>query len=307
MTDLKGELASLKIDRARARSSAWRWPLLLLLPVVIALVGFYGWRAQRAFSAPEVETTTAAVTRDVLPSAGTPVLTASGYVVARRKAVVSAKIQGRLSELRVEEGSVVRAGEVLARLENPDYEASVDARARRSGRADARSARRPLPCSAPAPTSPKRSGSSARRAALEGRAAPTDSLMPRSRVASRPPRRPGHGRRPARAQRPQSDADLRLQRSAAAEHAHPRTFRRRRGAEDGRGRRERRADSAGREHLHRFGRDRRARGPRDARSGGGRGRGERGEGRGWPARGGDGRGDPRPALQGRAAAGDSDG
>jgi RND family efflux transporter MFP subunit len=125
VTDLKGELASLKIDRARARSSAWRWPLLLLLPVVIALVGFYGWRAQRAFSAPEVETTTAAVTRDVLPSAGTPVLTASGYVVARRKAVVSAKIQGRLSELRVEEGSVVRAGEVLARLESIDYEASV--------------------------------------------------------------------------------------------------------------------------------------------------------------------------------------
>ena len=41
-----------------------------------------------------------------------PILTASGYVVARRKAVVSAKIQGRLSELRVEEGSVVRDGEV---------------------------------------------------------------------------------------------------------------------------------------------------------------------------------------------------
>ena len=46
------------------------------------------------------------------PSAGTPILTASGYVVARRKAVVSAKIQGRLSELRVEEGSVVREGEI---------------------------------------------------------------------------------------------------------------------------------------------------------------------------------------------------
>ncbi|HSD66026.1 MAG TPA: efflux RND transporter periplasmic adaptor subunit, partial [Vicinamibacteria bacterium] len=58
-------------------------------------------------------------------SAGTPILTASGYVVARRKAVVSAKIQGRLSELRVEEGSVVREGETIARLESIDYEASV--------------------------------------------------------------------------------------------------------------------------------------------------------------------------------------
>jgi RND family efflux transporter MFP subunit len=65
------------------------------------------------------------VSRDVQPSAGTPVLTASGYVVARRKAVVSAKIQGRLSDLRVEEGSVVREGETMARLESIDYEAAV--------------------------------------------------------------------------------------------------------------------------------------------------------------------------------------
>jgi len=129
VTDLKGELASLKIDRTRKGSSSWRWPLLLLTPVLLALLGFYALRAQQAFAAPEVETLTAAVSRDAQPSAGTPILTASGYVVARRKAVVSAKIQGRLSELRVEEGSVVRAGEVLARLESIDYEASV-ARAR---------------------------------------------------------------------------------------------------------------------------------------------------------------------------------
>ena len=129
MTDLKGELASLKIDRTRKKGSPWRWPLLLLLPVVVLLLGFYALRAQQAFSATEVETTTVGVRRDVQPSSGTPILTASGYVVARRKAVVSAKIQGRLSDLRVEEGSVVREGEVLARLESTDYEASV-ARAR---------------------------------------------------------------------------------------------------------------------------------------------------------------------------------
>jgi RND family efflux transporter MFP subunit len=50
-------------------------------------------------------------------------------VVARRKAVVSAKIQGRLAELRVEEGSRVRKGEVIARLEDQDFVATV-ARAR---------------------------------------------------------------------------------------------------------------------------------------------------------------------------------
>jgi HlyD family secretion protein len=125
VTDLKGELASLKIDRSRKRTSPWRWPLLLLLPVAIVLLGLYALRAQQAFSATEVETTTVVVSRDVQPSAGTPILTASGYVVARRKAVVSSKIQGRLADLRVEEGSVVRAGEVIARLESIDFEAAV--------------------------------------------------------------------------------------------------------------------------------------------------------------------------------------
>jgi HlyD family secretion protein len=125
VTDLKGELASLKIDRTRSGASPWRWPLLLLLPVVLGLLVLYGLRARQAFSAIEVETTTVAVSRQVEASAGTPILTASGYVVARRKAVVSAKIQGRLSELRVEEGSVVREGQTLARLESIDYEAQV--------------------------------------------------------------------------------------------------------------------------------------------------------------------------------------
>ena len=51
MTDLKGELASLKIDRSRKPGSPWRWPLLLLLPVAVVLIGLYALRAQQAFSA----------------------------------------------------------------------------------------------------------------------------------------------------------------------------------------------------------------------------------------------------------------
>ena len=125
MTDLKGELASLKIDRTQPARSPWRWPLLLLAPALLGLAVLYGLRARQALSAPEVETTTAAVSKTTEASAGTPILTASGYLVARRKAVVSAKIQGRLSELRVEEGSKVRAGEVIALLESNDYEAQV--------------------------------------------------------------------------------------------------------------------------------------------------------------------------------------
>jgi RND family efflux transporter MFP subunit len=57
--------------------------------------------------------------------AGSPVLTASGYVVARRRAVVSAKIQGRLAELHVEEGARVEEGQVFARLESADFQAAL--------------------------------------------------------------------------------------------------------------------------------------------------------------------------------------
>ena len=50
---------------------------------------------------------------------------ANGYVVARTKAAVSAKIAGRLATLAVSEGSFARKGEVIARLENADYAAAV--------------------------------------------------------------------------------------------------------------------------------------------------------------------------------------
>ncbi len=50
---------------------------------------------------------------------------ANGYVVARTKAAVSAKIPGRLAVLNVSEGSEVRKGDIIARLDNADYAAAV--------------------------------------------------------------------------------------------------------------------------------------------------------------------------------------
>ncbi len=50
---------------------------------------------------------------------------ANGYVVARTKAAVSAKIPGRLAMLNVSEGSQVQKGDIIARLDNADYAAAV--------------------------------------------------------------------------------------------------------------------------------------------------------------------------------------
>lgn len=122
MTELKEQLQSLRIAREPLRRRR-RWPIVLLLLLFIVLAGYYVLRTHPELRATEVQTVRASVQANA--GAGTPVLTASGYVVARRKAVVSAKIQGRLAELRVEEGSVVRDGDVIARLESADYEAQI--------------------------------------------------------------------------------------------------------------------------------------------------------------------------------------
>jgi RND family efflux transporter MFP subunit len=54
-------------------------------------------------------------------------ISANGYVVARTKASVSAKIAGRLAYLGVSEGSHVRRGEIIARLESGDVAAALAA------------------------------------------------------------------------------------------------------------------------------------------------------------------------------------
>ncbi len=45
-------------------------------------------------------------------------LVASGYVVARRKATVAAEVTGKVTELLIEEGRVVKEGDVMARLDS---------------------------------------------------------------------------------------------------------------------------------------------------------------------------------------------
>jgi RND family efflux transporter MFP subunit len=127
VSDLRQQLESLRIERDRPAARPWRWIAVICVIAAVAALAIYVARTRPdlALRAVEVETIHPAVRAAATASAGTPLMTASGYVVARRKAVVSAKIQGRLAELKVEEGSHVREGEIIARLESADYEAQI--------------------------------------------------------------------------------------------------------------------------------------------------------------------------------------
>lgn len=136
MNDLKRDLEALRLDERHLSSRKWIWSLLFGV-VLIVITGVILWRSREALAATEVATTRPTIAESSLAPAGTPVLTASGYLVARREAVVSAKIQGRLSELRVEEGSVVPQGGIIAKLESDDFEAQVGRARAQVQRADA--------------------------------------------------------------------------------------------------------------------------------------------------------------------------
>ena len=122
MSELKDELASLRIEREPYRPRGGRWVLWLTMFVVLAASGAGAWWWATRQRPLEVET--AVVTAR---AAGTQaaVLNASGYVTARRRATVSSKITGKVVEVNVEEGMAVKQGQVLARLDDVTLRASL--------------------------------------------------------------------------------------------------------------------------------------------------------------------------------------
>ena len=117
------DLSRLTIDKERyspAKSSGKKWRFRAIAGGVVLLlaVAIWSWAVKRSV---QVEVATVSL---VYPSQTFSLLNASGYVVAQRKAAVSSKATGRLEWLGVEEGSVVRQGDLLARLENRDVAAS---------------------------------------------------------------------------------------------------------------------------------------------------------------------------------------
>ena len=114
-------LDALKIDRPQEperRPRPWFWLVLLVSLVGAALVGAWMKRSRAL-----LVTSIAAV--PIQGSAAGTVLNASGYVTARRQATVSSKATAKVIEVLIEEGTQVEAGQVLARLDTSNVQASL--------------------------------------------------------------------------------------------------------------------------------------------------------------------------------------
>lgn len=121
--DTPPQLASLKLDKSSLgngyKSGLPRW--IIVAGCLLALTGG-GIALNRAYHVPEVKTQTVSLW---YPSSALTVLTASGYVVPQRKAALASKATGRLQWLGVKEGDLVKAGQIIAKLDSQDVEATL--------------------------------------------------------------------------------------------------------------------------------------------------------------------------------------
>ena len=125
------DLEKLQIDRSkqtrRRRSGGGLFGRLILLAVVVALGWTFRKPAMRLVDSvrlPRVEVVRAVKANPLASGAGSGTA-ANGYVVAKNRAALSADTPGRIVEMNVEEGSVVRKGDVVARLYADEYHASL--------------------------------------------------------------------------------------------------------------------------------------------------------------------------------------
>jgi HlyD family secretion protein len=126
VTTPEHDLSKLRINRdppPLVRRAFGRTLIIVGVAVVLLVGAFLYFRGS---SAPTVQTIVATpISTGGGGGAAATSVTANGYVVARIRAAVAAKIPGRIASLTVDGGSQVKKGQVIARLENADYAAAV--------------------------------------------------------------------------------------------------------------------------------------------------------------------------------------
>jgi RND family efflux transporter MFP subunit len=125
MDDKAALLQQLRIDRGSAAAPT-RMPWIVggaLGLVVLAALAWWWWSRPAGVL---VRVVTAQAIASGSDAAAASVLDASGYVVARRQATVSSKITGKMTELDIEEGDHVKAGQIIAKLDDSNVRAALN-------------------------------------------------------------------------------------------------------------------------------------------------------------------------------------
>jgi RND family efflux transporter MFP subunit len=117
------DLAALRIDQS-ARAGGSRRGLWIAVLVIVIAAAAGGWVWSKRVEAAPVTTAPVIASKGAGSVAGA-VLNASGYVTARRRATVSAKVTGKVLEVFVEEGKPVHKGQVLAKLDDSQVRAAL--------------------------------------------------------------------------------------------------------------------------------------------------------------------------------------
>jgi RND family efflux transporter MFP subunit len=121
------DLSALRIDREEhdARRVPWGtiagWIITLAVVIAAAIAVYKVWIVPRR--APLVETL---VVKPSVNVTNSPLLTATGYLVADRQSKITPKISGKVVRLNFDVGDKVTSGQVLAILESTNLQAQLD-------------------------------------------------------------------------------------------------------------------------------------------------------------------------------------
>jgi len=125
MSDISNDLAALRIPQ-ESRGKRGKPVLVTLIVLLVLGAGAFGaWYWSTALQAASVKVVPVSVKAGG-PNAPSAVLNASGYIVARRRATVSSKVTGKVLDVLIEEGHPVKAGQILAHLDDTQARASLN-------------------------------------------------------------------------------------------------------------------------------------------------------------------------------------
>ena len=124
---LSADLQALRIDKRgprRPRRRTGRWVAACLVLLAASAAGYFLLRPGRSDqAAAPAQASAPAPAFAARAGEPAPVLSAGGYIIARRQVEVASKITGRVMTIRVDEGDAVRQGEVIATLDDSELQA----------------------------------------------------------------------------------------------------------------------------------------------------------------------------------------